>query len=991
MISPLSRLTSYLLLAVSGSGLCATEALKGRVEPDLYKNEVICVMSPAQLPARLEDVVVDLASGPTVSRFAKDFGDPLTARFLIDRRLPRAALNDLKGDDPDYKLQNSVVLQYVDDDTTSRALMVLARLDTASACGRNVLGHFSLDPLVAIGSDPAKYQWGLYAVNAPNVWPKISGSAYIGVLDNGIKTSGGIHEDLAGNYRPQFSYNFGYLNNGANGSPTSSANLDEGPFAAFPLAGHGTHTAGLIASRADNGLGGGGVCPSCALASGRISEAVQLSPGLWTVRPNFGYVASGISDFSNRGMQVINNSFGSAQETCQTQPALCEALASAASHDVVVVAASGNGKTSIIDFPANVLSSVIAVGGTTSAGQFWDGGTGALGSNWSNNVLVQQFVAPAAGVISSVYPSYDWIPSSCGDNTPSSFAPGYGDCTGTSMAAPHLAGVVGLMRSADPLKSRTEIRNILAATSNVAICGSASQCELGIPDATAATLAALGGTNVVNRTTPLFAFYSTGSQDHFYTSVPQMAMASLNLGALRPQPSNGTQISFQPIGASVGQYPAFPVTTCSPTPCSSAPKAMALVFTSRANPFGGLDLVPIYRMSYRCGDELSTSPPSSPNPACSTNPSHVSHFYATDEYAVRVYTGYYVNGVRDLANPGIGYKLDGIEGFIHSPLGSQPATMYKLCRKYDYSRDDYVLFPGGGVNHTDCSATTDGYSGGNYTGTALGSDFIGWIYAATNTLGIVPANARPTVSISSPANGASFFAGANVNVVASPADSDGTISQVRFFLGQKLLGISTSSPWTTVWTGVTPGNYQLSALTVDNNGAVGSSSSINVQINALPTIPNGDFGLPNIGPFGYIYNPSGASWTFTAAGGAGGSGVSGSSSAFTSMNPPAPNGQLGFVQGATSISQSIAFGTAGVYRLRFYAAQRYGNFHYLQLQIYVDGVGYGLITPVSTSYQYYYSNSFNVGAGSHTISFVGVNPYLDDNTILIDEVQVISP
>ena len=719
------------------------------------------------------------------------------------------------------------------------------------------------------------------------------GSAYIAMLDNGLQTTPSVHEDLAANYRSHFSYNYGFAHNGPTGGSLPSNDLDETPFVNFLgtySAGHGTHTAGLVGAFNGNGLGGSGVCPACSILAGRITQIIANGnpPNTYFAAPDSAAVATGMGDVVSHGVQVINESFGM---TFTTQ--IDAAIAKAAARDVVVVAASGNGRSSAIDYPASD-SRAIAVGGINSSGQFWDEGAALMiGSNWSSVTTQQQFVAPAKSAISTVYTNFDWNvdpsqPYQCGDSVPAGFMVGYGDCTGTSMAAPHVTGLIGMMRSADPLKSRKNIRDILSATSNTSLCtdgSSGTKCELGVPDATKAMTAMLGGSNVLNRKTPLFSFYSSTALDHFYTYTPQMAMAALERGSLLPQPAGQPTLSYQGIGPTIGQYSAYPAATCSPTPCSNTPTAIAVTLTVATNPSGGTALVPLYRMSYKCGDELLTNPPNPANPVCQTVPSHLSHFYSTDPTAVALYTGYTVSGV--YVGGGLGYKLDGIEGYIFSTAIAQPSGTVHLCRKYDPARDDYVLFTGAGTGGTDCSATTDGYTGGNYYLTAGGTDWIGWVYPVGATIGGTQANALPTISITSPTNGSSFPKNTNITVKASANDSDGSITNVRFFVDEQLLGTDTTSPYSKVWTPTKKGTYSLTAIGTDNRGAVTASSPITVTITGTivpPTFANSGFETPVVGNGNYQFNPPGASWTFTPASPSGGSGISGNGSAYTFQN-----------------------------------------------------------------------------------------------------------
>ena len=99
-------------------------------------------------------------------------------------------------------------------------------------------------------------------------------------------------------------------------------------------------------------------------------------------------------------------------------------------------------------------------------------------------------------------------------------------------------------------------------------------------------------------------------------------------------------------------------------------------------------------------------------------------------------------------------------------------------------------------------------------------------------------NAPPTVSLTSPANGASFPAPANMTLTASAADSDGTIQKVEFFHGgTNLIATVTSAPYTFAWSPVGVGAYTLTAVATDNQNATTTSAPVNVSVsNAAPTV-----------------------------------------------------------------------------------------------------------------------------------------------------------
>ena len=93
-----------------------------------------------------------------------------------------------------------------------------------------------------------------------------------------------------------------------------------------------------------------------------------------------------------------------------------------------------------------------------------------------------------------------------------------------------------------------------------------------------------------------------------------------------------------------------------------------------------------------------------------------------------------------------------------------------------------------------------------------------------------PTNTPPTVSLTSPANGASFTAPATIDLAATASDADGTISKVEFYSGTTLLGTDTSAPYTFTWSGVPAGTYTLRAAATDNAGASTQSGTVSVTV-----------------------------------------------------------------------------------------------------------------------------------------------------------------
>ncbi len=89
-----------------------------------------------------------------------------------------------------------------------------------------------------------------------------------------------------------------------------------------------------------------------------------------------------------------------------------------------------------------------------------------------------------------------------------------------------------------------------------------------------------------------------------------------------------------------------------------------------------------------------------------------------------------------------------------------------------------------------------------------------------------PSNQSPTVSLTSPSNGASFTSPAKISLAANAADADGTVARVEFFNGGTRLGEDTSAPYTSQWNVGAAGRYTLTARATDNSGAMTTSSQV---------------------------------------------------------------------------------------------------------------------------------------------------------------------
>jgi N-acetylneuraminic acid mutarotase len=91
-------------------------------------------------------------------------------------------------------------------------------------------------------------------------------------------------------------------------------------------------------------------------------------------------------------------------------------------------------------------------------------------------------------------------------------------------------------------------------------------------------------------------------------------------------------------------------------------------------------------------------------------------------------------------------------------------------------------------------------------------------------------NLPPTVRLSSPAGGASYQSGDTININAEVSDPDGTVTTVRFYAGDTLVGTVTQAPFGFDWTEVRGGGYALTATATDDAGAEARSAAVNISV-----------------------------------------------------------------------------------------------------------------------------------------------------------------
>jgi subtilisin family serine protease len=194
--------------------------------------------------------------------------------------------------------------------------------------------------------------------------------------------------------------------------------------------GHGTHCAGVIGA-AHNGLGIAGVMKEVKIIPVKFLNAKGAGDNLSAV--------SAIDYAMKRGANIMSNSWGGSQKS----QAIEDAIAATEKAGITFIAAAGNStrdNDSVAFYPASYKSSNII-----SVGSFAANGKLSKFSNYGINSV--HVTAPGSYILST-------------------FMNGkYKVLSGTSMAAPHVAGVVGLLLSKEPNLKPSEIRERLIKTS----------------------------------------------------------------------------------------------------------------------------------------------------------------------------------------------------------------------------------------------------------------------------------------------------------------------------------------------------------------------------------------------------------------------------------------------------------------------------------------------------------------------------------------------
>ncbi len=346
---------------------------------------------------------------------------------------------------------------------------------------------------------PYSEAWGLEQVEAQQVWDQTQGAGVIvTIIDTGVDYN---HPDLWNNIwvNPALisDVNFDGKVNLDDADLNHNKIIDSneviagmfgrdfvnGDYAPIDDSGHGTHVAGTIAAVANNQIGIAGIAPQAQIlpikilnASGSgylstIAQGLQYTIDLYLTNPNIESMITNNSYGGSGVSQLLEDTFNQAKEA-----------------GIISVVAAGNSNADAADTIPASYDSVITVGSV---------GYNKIRSGFSNYGSVVDIAAPgggdsndasAANILSTISldseimrtrPQYKIT-------DPYSSPYFYARLAGTSMAAPHVAGVAALVKSKHPEFNPDEVQNTLVNTSKAFTQNNQTKIGSGIVNANGA-------------------------------------------------------------------------------------------------------------------------------------------------------------------------------------------------------------------------------------------------------------------------------------------------------------------------------------------------------------------------------------------------------------------------------------------------------------------------------------------------------------------------
>ncbi|WP_408997081.1 S8 family peptidase [Streptomyces europaeiscabiei] len=384
----------------------------------------------------------------------------------------------------------------------SGAALVDLGEDLTKADVADVIAEYRADPQVAYVApdrlnkamatpNDTEYskQWDLSeataGMNVPGAWDKVTGTGVtVAVIDTGYVAHSDLAANIVGGYDFIADTAVSADGNGRDSNPAdpgdwTAANECAAGDPASTSSWHGTHVAGTIAAVTNNSKGVAGIAYGAKVSPLRVLgkcggyDSDIIDAITWAS----GGTVSGVPANTNVA-KVINMSLGGGG-ACTT--ATQSAITAAVNRGTTVVVAAGNSNANAANYSPASCNNVISVAATNRAGSR---------SSYSNFGSVVDIAAPggetrtaeSGGILSTL---------NAGTKTPTSES--YAYYQGTSMAAPHIAGLAALVKSANSALTPAQIESAIKTNSRALPGTCSGGCGAGLADAAKTVQAVTGG------------------------------------------------------------------------------------------------------------------------------------------------------------------------------------------------------------------------------------------------------------------------------------------------------------------------------------------------------------------------------------------------------------------------------------------------------------------------------------------------------------------